>query len=74
MTEKEITNLVKKHSAKPLFGVFTVLVLSVLLLGERSHSPFMPVSIFVLSVGCCMCIHRSNPDIDSGIIRTPFPF
>ncbi len=20
------------------------------------------------------CIHRSNPDIDSGIIRTPFPF
>lgn len=58
MTEKEITNLVKKHSAKPLFGVFTVLVLGVLLLGERSNSPFMPVSVFVLSVGCCMYIIR----------------
>ena len=58
MTEKEITDLVRKHSAKPLFGVVITLSLSILLLGGQLSSPFMFVSVFILSVGSCMYIIR----------------
>jgi len=58
MTEKEITDLVRKHSAKPLFGIIFTLSILMFIVGKDTEIIAISVGIFGTSVGACMYIIR----------------
>jgi len=54
------------------FALLFSLVMSIFLTSSTTASTGIEIQAEKLTIS--KCIHRSNPDIDSGIIRTPFPF